>query len=247
MKGLTTETYGESIADIYDDFHPIAPGNAVALFVELTQGVEPKNTRVLELGIGTGRVAVPLAARGLEVHGVDASDAMIAQLRAKPGAERITVTKGDFSEAIVGDSFALAFVAFNTFFALPSQEHQKRCFRTVSKQLAPGGVFVVEVFVPDAKRFEQGQALRTARVEVDRVVLEATRHDRASQTLDAQLILITTTGTRLIPLQLRYAWPAELDLMAELAGLRLRERWASYTRTPFTSDSAQHVSIYEKV
>jgi SAM-dependent methyltransferase len=245
MKGLSTETYGESIADIYDDFHPIAPGDAVALFVDLLAGAKP--ARALELGIGTGRVAVPLAARGVEVHGIDASDAMVERLRAKPGAERITVTKGDFSEAVVGEGFGLAFVAFNTFFALPTQEAQKRCFRTVAAQLAKGGVFVIEAFVPDATRFEQGQALRTARVEVDRVVIEATKYDRATQTLDAQLILVGTTGTRLVPLQLRFAWPSELDLMAELAGMRLRERWGSYARTPFTSQSTQHVSIYEKV
>jgi SAM-dependent methyltransferase len=245
MKGLTNETYGESIADIYDDFHPIAPGDAVDLLAELAAATKP--TRVLELGIGTGRVAIPLAARGIEVHGIDSSDAMIERLRAKPGSGDIKVSKGDFSELLVGEGFALAFVAFNTFFALPTQEAQKRCFRTVAKQLAPGGVFVIEVFVPDAARFEQGQALRTARVEVDRVVIEATKYDRASQTLDAQLILVGIAGTRLVPLQLRFAWPAELDLMAELAGLRLRQRWGSYTRAPFTSQSTQHVSIYEKV
>ncbi len=244
MKGLETARYGESIADMYDDFHPIPPTDAVELLASLAKG-----GRVLELGIGTGRVALPLAERGLEVHGIDASDAMIAKLSAKAGSERVKVIKGDFSEVTVGESFAVAFVAFNTFFALPTQEHQKRCFRTVSKQLARGGVFVVEVFVPDPTRFgfEQGQALRTSRVEVDRVVLEATVHDRVTQTLDAQIVLISASGTRLIPLQLRYAWPSELDLMAELAGLKLRDRWGSYAKAPFTALSAQHVSIYEKV
>ena len=242
MKGLTDTTYGDAIADIYDDMHAIPADDAVALIADLARG-----GKILELGVGTGRVALPLAARGLEVHGVDVSDAMIERLRAKPGADRVRIVKGDFTDAIAGSDFSVAFVAFNTFFAIASLEKQKACFANVSKQLAKGGTFVLECFVPDAARFEGGQALRTGGMTAERVVLEATRYDRNAQMLDAQLIVISTSGTRLIPLQLRYCYPAELDLMAELAGMRLRERFASWSRAPFTQTSMNHVSIYEKV
>jgi SAM-dependent methyltransferase len=242
MKGLTITSYGDAIADIYDDFHPIDPAAAVDFLSAHARGGS-----VLELGVGTGRVALPLAALGLAVHGVDASDAMLDQLRAKPGADRVALSKGDFGETHAGDGFALAYVVFNTFFALASFEAQKRCFHNVAKQLRPGGRFVLEVFVPDLARFPDGQALRPGRIEADRLVLEATRHDKMTQTLDAQLVLITTDGIRLVPIKLRYAWPSELDLMAELAGLRFVERWGSFRKDPFTAASTQHVSVYEKV
>jgi SAM-dependent methyltransferase len=242
MKGLTLSTYGESIADMYDDLHAINPDAAVALLAELA-GEGP----VLELGVGTGRLALPLAACGLEVHGIDASEAMVAKLRAKPGAERVKVTMGDFSSVRAGEDFTLAFVAFNTFFALSTLSEQRACFTSVGSQLRQGGKFVLEVFFPDVARFPQGQALRTGRIEVDRVVLEATRHDRLMQTLDAQLVVIRNGDIRLVPMKLRYAWPSELDLMAELAGMRLVHRWASYTKAPFTDTSPQHVSVYEKL
>jgi SAM-dependent methyltransferase len=242
MKGLTDTTYGDAIADVYDDMHAIPADDAVTLIAELAQG-----GRILELGVGTGRVALPLVARGFEVHGVDVSDAMLERLYAKDKAARVRVVKGDFTETIAGEDFSVAFVAFNTFFAIASREKQKRCFATVSKQLRAGGTFVLECFVPDPARFAGGQALRTGGMTADRVVLEATRHDRNEQILDAQLIVISTSGTRLIPLQLRYCWPAELDSMAELAGFRLKGRFGSWARTPFTQTSMNHVSIYEKV
>jgi ubiquinone/menaquinone biosynthesis C-methylase UbiE len=243
MKGITDTTYGNAIADIYDDMHGIPPGDAVETIASLA----PNGGRVLELGIGTGRVALPLAARGLEVTGIDVSDAMLDKMRTKPGGDRIRIVKGDFASTHAGEDFSVAFVAFNTFFALTTLEKQKACFANVSKQLKRGGAFALECFVPDPVRFEGGQALRTGHIGVDHVVLEATRHDRNAQLLDAQLVVISTQGTRLIPLELRYCYPTELDLMAELAGLRLRERFASWSRAPFTQTSMNHVSIYEKV
>lgn len=246
MKGITDASYGEAIADLYDDMHPIPAEDAVAMLSELATLDGGAKGGLLELGIGTGRLALPLAARGFDVVGIDASRAMVAQLRAKPGGERIRVAFGNFGETIAGDNFATAFVAFNTFFALTSQAAQKQCFANVARQLGPGGTFVVEAFVPDIARFESGQSLRTGRLTVDGVVLEATRHDRATQTLDTQLVVMTEKGTRLVPIVLRYAFPAELDLMAELAGMSLRDRFGSFARTPFTSQAMQHVSIYEK-
>jgi len=243
MKGITTTTYGDAIADFYDELHAIPADDAVATIAELAG----PNGKVLELGVGTGRVAIPLAARGLAVVGVDVAESMLAKMRAKPGAERVRVVVGDFSETIAGSDFSAAFVAFNTFFALTTQDAQKKCFANVARQLARGGTFALECFVPDAARFASGQALRTGRIAVDRVVLEATRYDRNAQTLDAQLVVIDTRGTRLVPLHLRWAYPSELDLMAELAGLRLRARHASWAKSPFSNESATHVSIYEKL
>ncbi len=141
-------------------------------------------------------------------------------------------------------TFSLVFVAFNTFFSLPSQEQQVQCFRNVARRLAPGGVFVIEAFVPDPTRFGQGQALRTSSVEVDRLMLEATVHDRAGQTLDSQIVMVTTAGTELFPVRLRYAWPSELDLMAQLAGMRLQDRWSGLNRGPYGATSSMHVSVY---
>ncbi|HEY2368700.1 MAG TPA: class I SAM-dependent methyltransferase, partial [Polyangiaceae bacterium] len=157
MKGLTDTTYGDAIADIYDDMHGIPADEAVALVAELARD----GGRVLELGVGTGRVAIPLAARGLEVVGVDLSDAMIDRLRQKPGADRVRIVKDDFTTANAGSDFSVAFVAFNTFFAIASREKQKRCFATVARQLRARGTFVLECFVPDPARFTGGQALRT--------------------------------------------------------------------------------------
>ncbi len=244
MKGLTITTYGDAIADFYDDLHAIPSEDAVALLAELARGTAGK---ILELGIGTGRVALPLAARGFEVHGIDASQAMLDQLRKKPNADRVHTIVGDFCETIAGHDFSVAFIAFNTFFALMTLEDQKQCFVNVAAQLKRGGAFVLECFVPDGARFDGGQALRTGRIEVDRVILEATKHNRNDQTLDAQLVILEKTGTKLVPMHLRYAYPAELDLMAELAGMRLRERFASWAKAPFTNASMTHVSIYEKV
>ena len=242
VKDYDVTTYGEAIAERYDELYAgMDPAGAVELLAALANG-----GRVLELGIGTGRIALPLSARGLDVTGVDSSPAMVARLRAKPGAERIRVVDGDFADVAVQGTFAVVFVAFNTLFCLPSQEQQVRCFRSVAARLAPGGVFVVEAFVPDPTRFDQGQTLRTQAVELDRVFLEATRHDRAKQTLESQLVILSSAGTRLYPIHLRYAWPTELDLMAQLAGMRLRERWGGWSRSPFGAGSNAHVSVYER-
>ncbi|MDQ4029538.1 MAG: class I SAM-dependent methyltransferase, partial [Actinomycetota bacterium] len=199
----------------------------------------------LELAIGTGRVALPLAERGVQVHGIDVSEAMVERLRAKPGGDRIPVTIGDFADVAVVGRFSLVFVAFNTFFALASQQDQVRCFRNVAARLAEGGVFALEGFVPDVARFQRHQSVSAPRVELDVVMLDVSRHDPVAQRIDAQHVVINPAGIRLQPVHLRYAWPAELDLMAQLAGMRLRERWGDWERGPFTADSGRHVSVYE--
>jgi SAM-dependent methyltransferase len=238
-------TYGDHIAGIYDQYVDPAVGAttplAVAFLAELVG-----SGRALELGIGTGRVAVPLAERGVQVHGIDASQAMLDRLRAKPGAETIHVTPGDFAEVAVEGKFELIYVVFNTFFALLEQEQQVRCFSNVAAHLSDNGVFVIEAFVPDPTLYDRGQRLSAARVDADRVQLDASRIDPVSQRVISQHILVGAEGIMLLPVQLRYAWPSELDLMARLAGLSLRARFGSWQAEAFTAASPSHVSIYAR-
>jgi SAM-dependent methyltransferase len=245
MRDYQPGTYGDRIAAVYDD-RTARDGRfdtpeAVEFLAQLA-GPGP----VLELGIGTGRLALPLVGRGLDVHGIDASQAMVARLRAKPGGERISVTIGDFADVDVDGIYPLVFVAFNTFFALASQDDQVRCFAGVAAHLAPGGVFVIEAFVPDVTRLAFGHHPRTERVEIDGVELSASLHDPVHQVIDSQHIVIGEQGTSCYPVRVRYAWPSELDLMARLAGLRLRERWGTWQREPFGATSPSHVSVYER-
>ena len=242
-EGYGPGTYGDRWADVYDDLHAyLAPEEVVDALAALA-GDGP----ALELGIGTGRVALPLARRGVEVHGIDASQAMVAKLREKPGGDAITVTIGDFAEVDApGGPYALVFVVFNTFFALDSQEAQVRCFRNVAGRLADGGVFVIEAFVPDITRFRGGQAVRAEAVTDDEVRVSAEHHDPLAQRVVSQQIALREDGIGFRPIQIRYAWPSELDLMAQLAGMRLRERWGGWKSEPFTAASGGHVSIYER-
>lgn len=241
MGTYTASTYGDAIAEFYDEQHYAFDELAVRLLAELAG-----DGRALELGIGTGRIALPLSAAGIEVHGIDASHAMVERLRAKPGGDRIRVRVGDFEAVEAEGEFALVYVVFNTFFALLSQEAQVRCFRHVAARLAPGGVFLIEAFVPDLSRFAGGQVTNASEVTAERAVLDVSRLDRARQSVKGQKVVLTDGRVRLFPVQLRFAWPSELDLMARLAGLRLRDRWGGWRREPFDAASEQHVSVYER-
>jgi SAM-dependent methyltransferase len=236
-------TYGDRIAAVYDDM-PRTPKNTdVAVeFLATLAGRGP----LLELGIGTGRVALPLARKGFDVRGIDASSAMVEKLRTKPGGDCIPVVMGDFADMPVDGTYTLIFVVFNTFFGILSQDDQVRCFAGIAQRLTEDGCFVMEAFVPDLTRFDRGQRVEAVAVATDMVDLEASVHDRALQQVRAHHILISAHGVQLYPVQLRYAWPSELDLMARLAGLRLRERWSSWDRQPFTASSTSHVSVYER-
>ena len=244
-EALGSSGYGDRIADVYDELYPEVPMSGpvevTGAFLGSLAGAGP----ALELGIGTGRVALPLQASGVEVHGIDASERMVARLRAKPGGDRITVTMGDFVELSSDQRFTLVYVPFNTFFGLASQDDQITCMRSVARHLMPGGAFVIEAFVPDPSRFDRGQRLSAIRVEPDLVALEVTEHDPVEQRSYSQHVLIREDGIRLWPVQIRYAFVAELDLMARSAGLRLRERWADWDRSSFASDSPKHISVYE--
>lgn len=240
MKDYGPETYGDRIAEVYDGLYSgLDTEGAVGMLTELA-GSGP----VLELAIGTGRLALPLAERGLEVHGLDASEGMVAKLREKPGGDRIQVTMGNFADVDVEGRFSLIFIAFNTLFALLTQEEQLRCFANAANHLADGGVFVVEAFVPDLGRFDRGQRPHVNIVEPDRVMIDVSRHDPAEQRIDSSHVVLTESGTKLYPVGLRYAFPAELDLMARLAGLELTNRWGGWRRQPFDARSDRHVSVY---
>ncbi len=241
MEGFEASTYGERIAEIYDaTTEPRFDADATADVLAELAG----DGRALELAIGTGRIALRLVGRGVPVEGIDISPAMVAQLRAKPGGDTIPVAVGDFADVAVEGKFRLIYLVFNTFFALLSQDDQLRCFANVAAHLAHDGRFVVEGFVPAPLLYDQGQRVSAVEVGVDRVRLDAARLDIATQRVEATHVVITEAGIKLYPVALRYAWPAELDLMARLAGLHLEQRWSGWDRAPFGSDSAGHVSVY---
>jgi SAM-dependent methyltransferase len=248
MQRFGPTTYGDRIADEYDrlvTMNPsVAPGEAVAeRLARFVAGTTER--RALELAIGTGRVALPLAARGVEVHGIDASEAMVAKLRAKPGGDRLAVTMGDFADVGVDGRYPLIFLVFNTFFALLTEADQRRCLTNVASHLTDGGVFVVEAFVFDDSFYERDQRVWVTHVGLDEVKLDVARHHPEAQRIDAQQILITERGIRLFPVNLRYVHADQLDEMAADAGLRLRERHGGWDDEPLTDASRSHVSVYE--
>jgi SAM-dependent methyltransferase len=200
--------------------------------------------RALELGIGTGRIAVPLARRGVAVHGIDMSRAMVARLREKPGGEDIGVTIGDFATTTVEGTFSVAYLVFNTIMNLTTQAAQVACFRNVAAHLQPGGCFVIEVGVPSLRRLPPGETIHAFHVSETRWGID--EFDVARQGLTSHHFVVVDGKLEQVSVPFRYVWPAELDLMAELAGMSLRERWSDWKREPFTSESEKHISVWEK-
>jgi len=232
--------FGERTAAAYDELNGVACPVMIDVLAELAG-----SGRALELAIGTGRVALPLAARGIRVEGIDISPAMVARLRAKPGGDALDVRIGDFADVAVDRTFALVYVVFNTLFNLGSQDDQVRCFENVAAHLEDDGVFVVETYVPSfLHRLRDGQYVDAEAVTADEVRLDVLRHDPAGQRIDENHISLSVRGVQLFPVHQRYAWPSELDLMARIAGLRLRQRWADWTRAPFIGESESHVSVW---
>ena len=201
---------------------------------------------VLELAIGTGRVALPLARTGVRVEGLDASAAMVEQMRAKPGGADIPVTIGDMAQVPVAGTFPLVYLVFNSLFGLLTQDRQAECFASVARVLAPGGRFVIECFVPDPTRFDRGQRVQAKAVTEDSAALEVSVHDAVGQRVTTQNVTFDAAGVHLRPVAIRYAWPAELDLMAARAGLELDRRYGGWERKPFAATSDQHVSVYRR-
>jgi SAM-dependent methyltransferase len=235
--------YGDLWADIYDDEHAfLDPAPSAALLAELA-GDGP----ALELAIGTGRVALPLAQRGVDVHGIDVSEAMVARLRAKPGGDAIDVVTGDMASTPLGGPYRLVYLVANTLFCLMTQARQIECFHNVAASLTPEGTFVIECFVPDVARFDrQGNHLGLATIDEQRIRVNASHHDPVTQRVTAQVVMVRDGSVSMRPVSLRYSWPAELDLMARIAGLSLADRWGGWEREPFTSESGKHVTVYRQ-
>jgi SAM-dependent methyltransferase len=228
--------YDESAAEM---FAPAIVEPAVDVLAELAG-----TGRALELGIGTGRIALPLARRGVPVHGIELSKAMVARLKAKPGGEDIGVTIGDFASTAVEGTFSLAYVVFNTILNLTTQAEQVQCFRNVAAHLDPGGCFVIEVLVPDLRRLPPGETARVFHVSENRWGID--EYDVATQGLTSHHFEVVDQRLERTSMPFRYAWPSELDLMAQLAGMELRARWAGWKREPFTGESRMHISIWAK-
>jgi SAM-dependent methyltransferase len=242
---MPEDYFGEGVAARYDEdademFDPALVDPVVDFLADLAGG-----GAALELGIGTGRIAIPLAQRGVPVHGIDLSEAMVARLRAKPDAEQIGVTIGDFATTTVEGTFSVAYLVFNTIGNLTTQDEQVKCFQNAAAHLEPGGCFVIEVVVPDLQRLPPGETLRPFHLSETHLGID--EYDVANQGLISHHYHRAPDGSfEKSSLPFRYVWPAELDLMARLAGMTLRERWGGWKREPFTSESTKHVSVWEK-
>jgi len=242
MRNYGPETFGELNADEYDLLHN--PGTTEAAIELLSEFALPGRT--LELAIGTGRVALPMAERGCRIEGIEASPLMVEKLRQKPGGHGIPVTIGDMSEVKADGMFDFIFLIFNTLYNLTSQAAQVKCFRNAASMLAPGGAFLIEGFVPDLSQFHDHRSVKPRHVGFSSLALEAAVHDPTTQRIDYQVLRVTSEGTRLTPLPMRYAWPQETDLMAQLAGLELENRWGGWDKSDFTANSRMHISVYRK-
>jgi SAM-dependent methyltransferase len=236
--------FGERVAARYDQaeaemFEPETVAAAVDFLAQLAGEGD-----ALELGIGTGRIALPLARRGVRVQGIDLSSAMVARLRAKPGGVDIPVTIGDFATTTVEGTFALAYLVFNTIQNLTTMDAQIACFRNVAAHLSPGGCFVIEVNVPALQRLAPGDTVLA--FDVGPTHLGFDEFDVASQGLVSHHYSLGDGRLEVVSVPFRYVWPSELDLMARLAGMTLCERWADWRREPFTSAATKHVSVWQQ-
>jgi SAM-dependent methyltransferase len=228
--------YDESEADMFD---PEEVEPVVDFLAELAG-----EGRALELGVGTGRIALPLAQRGVPVHGIDLSRAMTSRLREKPGGEEIGVSIGDFATTTVEGTFSVAYLVFNTIHNLTTQAEQVACFRNVAAHLEPAGCFVIEVGTPNLQGLPPGGTMRV--FDASETHWGIDEYDVANQGLVSHHFSLVDGRLERVSMPFRYVWPAELDLMAQLAGMALRERWSGWKREPFTSESRKHVSVWEK-
>jgi SAM-dependent methyltransferase len=242
--GADERYFGERVAAVYDEhsasmFDPAVVGPAVERLAALAEG-----GRVLEFAIGTGRIALPLAERGVPVAGIDNSGAMLERLREKPGAERVETSVGDMAATRVDGEFSLVYLVFNTIFNVTTQDGQVACFQNAAAHLRTGGRFVIEARVPELQRLPLGQTVLPWRADPD--ALSYYVYDVVSQRLSGRHYYLQKGRIQPSPIEMRYAWPSELDLMARLAGMRLEHRWGGWSREPFTALSPSHVSVYAK-
>ncbi|MEO0990018.1 MAG: class I SAM-dependent methyltransferase [Pseudomonadota bacterium] len=241
MEGWQATSFGHLNAEVYDETQdPGTTEAAVTVIADLARG-----GKVLELAVGTGRIALPLAARGVDVTGLEVSPQMVAKLRAKPGGDALPVVMADMADFTFDTKFDLVVLVFNTLFNLTSQAQQIGCFQSVANCLAPGGRFLVEAFVPDVARYRDHQDVRIKHLDMGRLTLDAVQHDPVEQRLTMQRLHVDDAGTKLVPLVMRYAWPSELDLMARLAGMTLVDRWSNWDKAPFGADARSAISVWQ--
>ena len=239
---MPEDHFGEEIAEHYDadaatEFDAATISATVEFLAALADG-----GAALELGVGTGRIALPLSQRGVAVRGIDLSSAMVARLRGKPGAEAVDVTIGDFASVTVPGTFALVYLVFNTIMNLTTQDEQVECFANAARHLGPGGRFVIEVLVPDLQRLARGERYRPFSVTDAHLGID--EYDVVAQSVVSHHYSFRPEGTTTVAVPFRYVWPAELDLMARLAGMRLEGRWSGWSKEPFTAESTSHVSVW---
>ncbi len=245
MEGYDATTYGRIWGPYYDEIY----ADVDEAMIDLLARHAGDPPRALELAIGTGRIALPLRDKGVEVTGIDASEEMVSRMRSKPGGEAIKVSMGDFGDVDVDDEFPLIYLVFNTIFGLLTQDRQVECFQNVAQHLEPGGRFVIDCFVPDVTRFDQyNTRMGVSNIKsVDEHMYEMTVYDPVTQQLSTHVVRRNADGTTVVlPVAVRFAWPSELDLMARLAGLELEDRFGWYDLRPFTEQSKSHMSIYRK-
>jgi SAM-dependent methyltransferase len=244
---MRPDYFGEPVAATYDDDPEMFAPEAVEPVADFLAALASEGggaPSALEFGVGTGRIALPLSRRGVRVHGIDLSTAMVERLRAKPGAEHITVTIGDFATAQAGRTFTLAYLVCNTIENLTTQDDQVECFRNAAAHLEPGGHFVIEVEIPALRRLPPGQTAVPFTVTADKLGFDT--YDVVTQAMVSHHYRIDGDEVRAASIPFRYVWPSELDLMARIAGMRLAQRWAGWRREPFTGDSTKHVSVWRK-
>jgi SAM-dependent methyltransferase len=235
--------YGAGLAEDYDELYEHVAVEPIVDLIARLIGDGP----ALELGVGTGRLAIPLSRRGFEVDGIEGSKEMIDALRAKPDGSDLKVTQGDFSEVDgPGGPYSLAYITFNTIFALPGVDEQIRCFERVARQLRDGGRFVIEAFVLQPANFQNGRSVQARAMSEDRLELEISEYDPVSQQLNRVFVNVVGGDIRLHSANDAYASPRELDLMSRAAGLTLESRWADWERSRFDRHSTGHVSVYRK-
>ena len=246
MRGYDDSSYGDSFADVYDEWYQGISDvdTTVDVLAELVRSAG--DGRVLELGVGTGRLAIPLAESGVEVHGLDTSELMLQQMVQKDGGADVHAHLGDMVDGMPDGPFALVFVAYNTFFNLLTSERQQACFAEVAGRLCEGGFFVIEAFVPDPTH-DPASSITVRSIAADRVVLSVSTANAADQLAEGQFIDITEAGgVRLRPWSIRWATTTQLDDMAAAVGMTLNDRWEAFDRTPFTAESERQVSVFCK-